>query len=126
MKRILVLILAVTLLLAACGQKTAASAKAVSLAKQAVEALDNYLDGSVSYKDAHDVVEEAAKKMEYTSSYSAKDWTEEQKADWYIHSELVMAAHDLLMDNYEGTPERFNEIVERRNKIAEYAGLVKR
>ena len=127
MKKTLVLILAVVLLLSACsGTKVTASAKAVSLAKQAVEAIDGYLDGDTSYKEAHAAVEEAARKMEYTSSYKAPDWTEEQRTDWFIHSELVSVAHDLLMDNYEGTPERYNEIVESRNKIAEYAGLGKR
>lgn len=127
MKKILVLIMAVVLLLTACsGAKATASAKAVSLAKQAVEAMDGYLDGSVGYKEAHDTVEEVVGKMEYTSSYKAPDWTEEQRTDWFIHSELVSVAHDLLMDNYEGTPERYNEIVESRNKIAEYAGLGKR
>ena len=127
MKKTLVLILAVVLLLTACsGSKVTASAKAVSLAKQAVEAIDGYLDGATSYKEAHAAVEEAVKKMEYTSSYKAPDWTEEQRTDWFIHSELVSVAHDLIMDDYEGTPERFNEIVESRNKIAEYAGLGKR
>ena len=128
MKKILVLILAVTLLLAACSSKpkTAASAKAVSLAKQAVEALDSYLDGDTSYKEAHAAVEEASRKMEYTSNYTGTDMTDEQRADWYIHMNLVHAASALTFDNYEGTPERFNDVVDARNKIAEYAGLGKR
>lgn len=127
MKKILVLILAVALLLTACsGAKATASAKAVSLAKQAVEAMDGYLNGSMSYAEAHDTVEEVAGKMEYTSSYKAPDWTEEQRTDWLIHSELISVAHDLIMDNYQGTPERYNEIAESRNKIAEYIGLGKR
>lgn len=127
MKKILVLILAVVLLLTACsGTKVTASAKAVSLAKQAVEALDGYLDGSMSYNEAHDVVDEASRKMEYTSNYTGTDMTDEQRADWYIHMNLVHAASALTFDNYEGTPERFNDVVDARNKIAEYAGLDKR
>ena len=127
MKKTLVLILAVVLLLSACsGTKVTASAKAVSLAKQAVEALDGYLDGSMSYNEAHDVVDEASRKMEYTSNYTGTDMTDEQRADWYIHMNLVHAASALTFDNYEGTPERFNDVVDARNKIAEYAGLGKR
>lgn len=127
MKKILVLILAIVLLLTACsGTKVTASAKAVSLAKQAVEALDGYLDGSMSYNEAHDVVDEASRKMEYTSNYTGTDMTDEQRADWYIHMNLVHAASALTFDNYEGTPERFNDVVDARNKIAEYAGLGKR
>ena len=127
MKKILVLILAVVLLLTACsGTKVTASAKAVSLAKQAVEAIDGYLDGDTSYKEAHAAVEEASRKMEYTSNYTGTDMTDEQRADWYIHMNLVHAASALTFDNYEGTPERFNDVVDARNKIAEYAGLGKR
>lgn len=127
MKKILVLILAIVLLLTACsGTKVTASAKAVSLAKQAVEALDGYLDGYMSYNEAHDVVDEASRKMEYTSNYTGTDMTDEQRADWYIHMNLVHAASALTFDNYEGTPERFNDVVDARNKIAEYAGLGKR
>ena len=127
MRKVFALLLILAVLLCGCSQaKVTASAKAVSIGKQAVEALDGYLDGTMSYKDAHDAVDEAARKMEYASNYKAPDWTEEQKTDWFIHSALVSAGHDLIMDNYEGTPERYNDIVETRNKIAEYVGLGKR
>lgn len=127
MRKVFALLLILAVLLCGCSQaKVTASAKAVSLAKQAVEAIDGYLDGTMSYKDAHDAVEEVTRKMEYASNYKAPDWTEEQKTDWFIHSALVSAGHDLIMDNYEGTPETYDEIVKQRNEIAELVGVDKR
>lgn len=124
MKKTLVLILAVVLLLSACsGTKVTASAKAVSVGKQAVEALDAYLDGSISGKDVNEKLSDLAKQLEYTSEYAGTNMTDQQRDDWYVKSDLVSANHAIIVDGYRGSPEAFDQIIEMRNAIAKIVGV---
>lgn len=127
MKKILVLIMAVVLLLTACsGAKATASAKAVSAGKQTVEALDAYLDGSMSGKDANEKLSDLGQQLDYTNDYSGKKMSDQERADWTIRMDITLVNHEVIMDNYKGNPETFDKIVEYRNEIAELVGVSKR
>lgn len=127
MKKTLVLILAVVLLLTACsGGKVAASAKAVSVGKQAVETIDAYLDGSLSGKDANEKLSDLGRQLEYTGEYAGKKMSDQESADWFIKVDIDLANHEIIMDAYKGSPETFDKIAEKRNEIAERVGVSKR
>lgn len=127
MRKAVVLLLILAVLLCACSQaNVTASAKAVSVGKQAVEAIDAYLDGSATSKETGDKLSELARQLSYTSDYAGTNMTDQQRSDWYIKTDIDLAGHDIIMDNYNGTPETYDEIVKQRNEIAELVGVDKR
>ena len=107
----------------ACSQqsKTNASKKGISIAAQAVDVLDGYLDGSVKYESASDQLDELYHKMDYASEYHAP-MSDEEMADWLIHQQIIHASHQMTMDNYKGSAETYDSVIEARNEIAVLAG----
>lgn len=116
-------IIASIVLFCACSQqsKTNASQKGISIAAQAVAVLDGYLDGSVNYESASDQLDELYHKMDYTSEYHAP-MSDEETADWLIHQQIIHASHQMTMDNYKGSAETYDSVIEARNEIAVLAG----
>ena len=103
--------------LCACGAKTQASAKAVSVAKQAVEIADNYLDGKIKYEKATEQLDDL------DMSYAYEDKSASHTADVVISSDLTILKHNILMDKIDKTSESYNKVLEARNEIAKDAGL---
>lgn len=112
----------------ACKASANASEKAVSAAKQAIECVDDYLDGKVGYDDISDKLDEIGNSMEYASEYTPEEKNEDPQkySDYRIHFELLLLPHSILMDSIESDPESYQEIIDCRNKIASYAGLPER
>lgn len=129
MKRLFfaIAIISSIVLFCACSQqsKTNASKKGISIAAQAVDVLDGYLDGSVKYKSASDQLDELYHKMDYVSEYRSP-MSDEERADWLIHQKIIHASHQMTMDNYKGSAETYDSVIEARNEIAVLAGKKER
>ncbi len=131
LKRLAVAALCASMLLAcACGstKSTSATAKGVSVAQQAIDAIDGYLDGKTSSDSARDKLDELKDEMDYVDDLPRDTVQEEQQyaADWSIKLDLTTAGSRILLDSYDGDNESFDEVVNVRNLIAEAAGLEKR
>ena len=127
MKKILVLIF-VNLFLLSCVScaTTSASIKAVSVGKQAIVILDDYLDGKQDYKSAYEQVEELFDQMKYAESYNEIDYsdrTDEQKADKDVYFYLLSSKIYLISDNMDRTPESYAKVLEIRNELAQVIGV---
>lgn len=117
-----------TLMLCSCGSKVYASSKAISVAEQAIEITDQYLDGDVDYDEISDKLDELHDEMDYVSDMptDTSDEVKQHSADASISSDLVILSSKVLSDHFNGTNETYDAIVEKRNDIAETAGLDKR
>lgn len=94
-----------------------ASKKAVSIGKQAVELIDQYLDGEGEYRAIVDKLDELHHKLEYVYDYTYP-YTDEQRADSDIHRYILFATTHITSDHLGGTPENYEKIIEERNIIA--------
>ena len=103
--------------LCACGAKTQASAKAVSVAKQAVEIADNYLDGKIKYEKATEQLDDL------DMSYAYDDKSASHTADVAISTDLTMLRGAIVTDHFDQTSESYNKVLAKRNDIAKDAGL---
>lgn len=116
-------------ILASCGSSsTNASDKAVSIAQQAIDITDDYLDGNASYDYVIDTIEELRDEMDYVDDMP-EDTAEEVRqhtADYSIRSALTILKSDITDDHYDGDNETYDDIVDKRNEIAEKAGLDQR
>lgn len=99
------------------------SDKAMSVAKQAVKVIDDYLEGNISYEEARDKISGLDDDMEYANSI---EYGEEHYDDRWLRHDLTMLSFSLMSDRWDGDLESYEELVEDRNKIAEDAGLKKR
>lgn len=128
MRKVFALLLILAVLLCGCstGKQVKASNMAVSIGKQAVQLIDDYLDGTKNARDVQSQLMELYEKTNYASEHTAKDWTEEQRDDWFIHSSILSAEANIGFYAYDSTPEKYDKIIECRNKIAELVGVDKR
>lgn len=107
-----------------CSEKTNASDKALSVGKQAISIVDEYLDGTATYEEAYEKLSELQEEMDYVDDMDREN--EHRVDDFLISSDLIMLSHRLLMDYYDGTDETYNDIIEQRNDLAEEIGESKR
>ena len=117
-----VVFVALLLSLTACGSK--ASEKAINLGKQAVEAVDRYMDGSANYRTTQDRIDELYDQFDYLDSMDKSD--EVYLADFMIKINLLRVSTDLLMDDIHGDIESYNELKSSRNDLAGNVGARKR
>ena len=119
--RVFFVMLLVAVILTGCGGGgTKASAKAVSIAQQAVSTADRYLDRGISASAATDDLADLNKEMEYvTSDRSASSYT----TDFSISSDIVLLSHAITMDGIDKTAKTYDEVISARNKLAKEAGL---
>jgi len=104
------------------GGGTALSDKALSVAKQAVEVADAYIDMEIDSDEADEKLDALKEEMEYTDDLPAEDKSE----DYVISTDLTLISHAILMDSIDNTSESYDKVVEARNSLAEDAGLKKR
>lgn len=130
MKKIFVTILVAVLLLSCVScATTSASIKAVSVGKQAIVILDDYLDGKQDYKSAYEQLEELFDQMKYAEAYDKIDFsdrTDEQIADKDVYFYLLSSKTYLISDNMDRTPESYEKLLENRNKLARVIGVAER
>lgn len=119
----LVTVLSVLFALSGCSS-TKASDKAVSIAKQAIEAVDDYLDGKITYDSVSAKIDDLCNEMAYVDDLDRDD--EHKAADYSISVSISTLPSDLLWDNYHNDDESYAKVVETRNELAEEAGLKKR
>ena len=98
---------------------TNASDKAVSVAKQVIETIDDYLDGKITYKSASEKNDDLCEEM-------AEIGDKHKTADFSINSSILILSSKLLWDNYDSTDETYADVVDTRNTLAKDAGLKKR
>lgn len=122
MRKVKALILAFTavLILTACGGGTKAIAKAVSIATQALEVADTYLDGGSTSSEATKALR--AFDMDYVSN----DNSDSHTADFAISTDLTLLSHAITMESIDKSSKSYDDFLEARNKLATDAGLKKR
>lgn len=98
-----------------------ASSKAVSIGKQAFDIIDQYLDGTETYRTVSDTLYDLHDRMRYASEYSYP-YTDEQRADYDIQRYILFASTYIHIDHNGGTPENYEKIISYRNKIAGLVG----
>lgn len=115
-------ILTIVMFLVACGSKVNATDKAISVGRSAIEIADEYLDNNCTADSALRDLEALIEKMEYVDSMPTGTAEEQSQhsADFGVESYLVILNHDILMDKYHN--DRYDDIVETRNNIAELIG----
>ncbi len=122
LKIVFAFVVALTIL-TGCGTKTELSDKAVSVVKQAIEITDAYLDGKATYNEVSTKFDELREDMAYADSLSIGD---EHYEDKLIRFDFTILEGDIFADSYDGNIETYDDIVEKRNELAETAGLKKR
>ena len=125
MKKVLCCALVAAMLLCTngcSGGGTALSDKALSVAKQAVEVADAYIDMEIDSDEAEEKLDALEEEMEYTDDLPAGD----KSGDYVISTDLTLISHAILMDSIDNTSESYDKVVEARNSLAEDAGLKKR
>ncbi len=122
--KFMLLFLVISLLLAGCGGGSKASAKAVSVAKSAVEVADDYLDGRLSYSQADAKLDQLKEEMAYVDDLKQGD--ENKASDFSISVSITLLSTDIFHDSVNKTSESYNKVIETRNDLAKAAGLSKR
>ena len=128
MRKVIAVLMIIVAFLCSCSnaKEVKASNMAVSVGKQAIQLIDDYLDGR---KNAHDVQQELMalhEKMSYTSDYVGTEMTAEQRDDWSISNAILSAEANIGFYEYDSNPENYNTIIERRNNLADLVGIEKR
>lgn len=128
MKRLILLVLAIVVfatVLSGCGgSKVKCSAKAISVGKQAISVVDDYLDGNISYYTADSKLDELYDDMEYANDLPYDD--EYRTADLFVRWDISLCESDLVLDWVKCTSESYNNLIDSRNKLAEEIGEKKR
>lgn len=74
MKKAISILLTIAILFTVSGcSGTKASDKAVSVAKKAVEVVDDYLDGKITYKSASEKIDDLYNEMAYVDDLAQDD-----------------------------------------------------
>lgn len=117
--------LAVTALLAGgCSKSVDASDKAVSVAKQAIEVVDQYLDGETDGSEASDKLDELKEEMEYVDDMPTGTSEEKRRhtADSSIAADIFILSTDIVLDKHDADADSYDELVDKRNELAEKIG----
>lgn len=120
----ILVIVVLVIALSGCSGSTKASDKAISIGKQAVSVVDDYLDGKLTYDEADEKLDGLKSDMQYVDDLPQDD--EHKAADFGISTDITLISHDLLIDNVDNTSESYDELVDRRNALAEEVGEKKR
>lgn len=113
------------LILTSCGgNKREPSEKAASVGKQALTAVDAYLDGDMSYDEAYEKLNDLSDELDYVKDQDIKD--EHHIEDSTIQICISGISIRLMGDNYDSDSESYKELLNKRNDLAEKLGEEKR
>lgn len=129
MKKIITILAVIAIIMSctSCGMPASkASKKGLSIAKQAVEIMDKYLDGKETGDSTDTKLEDLYEQMRYAGEYAGTQMTEEQKADYEIHRILLFAWISVGTDKHNGNADTYEKVINERNRLAELAGLDER
>lgn len=127
MKKLCVLIASALFLLAAAGcggSNVKASDKAISVGKQVIAVVDDYLDGKLTYDDAYEAIDQLHSDMDYASDLAGADMS--IIADNGVYSRIFGIQIDMIDENLKNDSESYDELIESRNVLADYIGEDKR
>lgn len=112
------LLLLFSLFLFGCGNDdlNLGSEKGQSCAKQAIDAVTEYLDGSYSYDRTYNTLGELCNEMKYASNEKDADNNPNHLADFGIYIKILGMQNDLLHDNTTNNAESYNQL---KNDIEE-------
>lgn len=113
-KVFLAVLLVCSSMLTACGHEQIASDKAISRAQLAVDAAEQYIEGTISAKDAYDKVSSLADELSYVDDWTANEIvTDKHKsADSHLEFRLTMLSFKLSTEKWNGTADSFDELKE--------------
>lgn len=115
---------AAALLAGGCSKSVDASDKAVSVAKQAIEVVDQYLDGETDGSEASDKLDELKEKMEYVDDMPTGTSKEKRQhtADSSVATDIFILSADIVLDKHDADVDSYDELVSKRNELAEKIG----
>lgn len=121
-------LVATVLLASGCSKSIDASDKAVSIAKQAIEVVDQYLDGGVDGSEASDKLDELKEEMEYVDDMPTGTSKEKRRhtADSSIATDIFILSTDIVLDKHNADADSYDKLVDKRNELAEEIGESKR
>lgn len=121
-------LVATVLLVGGCSKSIDASDKAVSIAKQAIEVVDQYLDGGVDGSEASDKLDELKEEMEYVDDMPTGTSEEKRRhtADSSIATDIFILSTDIVLDKHNADADSYDKLVDKRNELAEEIGESKR
>ena len=105
-----------------CGQNSTdyGSQKGQSCAKQAIEAITSYCNGTFTYERTKNTLDKLYEDMDYVSESSDEDKNPNHLADFGIQVSILQAGHDLLMDNYDNDANSYQELQNDIDELQKY------
>lgn len=109
-------------LLFGCGNNNSdyGSEKGQSCAKQAVETITHYCDGTFTYERAEATLNKLCDDMNYVFEDIDKDSNPNHSADFGIHSAILSAYLNLIDDNYKNNAESYDNLQEDIDNLQKY------
>ena len=93
-------------------------------ALQAIEIADQYLDYKITATEAAIMIESLRQRESELPSIDSDD------DNYFVHrgitSDVMYLSHDLQIPQFDPSSEKYNDILERRNELAEVIGEKKR
>ena len=100
------------------------SSKALSVAKQAIQVADDYLDGKITGNKAKAEFDGFNESMKYVDDLSRTD--KNRQEDYNIQHGIFILSTSISTDDYKKTSESYDHVMESRNNLAKDAGLKNR
>lgn len=118
---VVVIIIAIFIILSSMPQPIDASPKAISYGKRVVEAVDGYMNKTISYEEAQKEIEKIIENFDYIDEMSRD--AEHYHEDLNISFEVTHISYVLMVDSHQGDYENQKDLSESRDKLAEYVGF---
>lgn len=118
---VIIIIITIFIVILSTPQSINASPEAISYGKRVVEAIDGYIDKTISYEDAKKEIEKIIDNFDYLDDMDRNE--EHYQEDLTISFEVIHISYVLMVDSHQGDYENQKELFESRDKLAEYVGV---
>lgn len=118
---VVIIIIAIFIVILSTPQPINASPEAISYGKRVVEAIDGYMDKTVSYEDAKKEIEKIIDNFDYLDDMDRNE--EHYQEDLNISFEVTHISYVLMVDSHQGDYENQKDLFESRDKLAKYVGV---
>ena len=111
-----------SLIFGGCGNNDSdyGSEKGQSCAKQAIEAITSYCDGTFTYERAKNTLDKLCDDMNYVSEDTDNDSNPNHSADLGIQIAIMGAHQSLIYDNYKNDAESYDSLQEDIDSLQKY------